>query len=113
MKWLPLLLLVSGCAVLSPKDQVWPARGAFLEVENPTDEKQVVIARDGQGREWPVARIKPGGRACFRWPFIHTTGFLRTDGEDRAVTQQFEPWSSQGWRWQLSGQPVAIPRACR
>lgn len=73
MKWLPLLLLVSGCATANRVD-VWPLRGSLLEVRNPTDAHQVIIARDGQGREWQVARIKPQGRACFRWPFIDGTG---------------------------------------
>lgn len=112
MKWIPLLLLVSGCATANKVD-VWPLRGSLLEVRNPTTDHQVIIARDGQGREWQVARIKPLGRACFRWPFIDGTGYLRTGGEDRITTQRFEPWSSSGWAWQLAGEPVATSRACR
>ena len=112
MKWIPLLLIVAGCASANRVD-VWPQRGSFLEVENPTDSNQVIVARDGLGREWPVARLKPQGRACFRWPFIDQTGFLRTDGADRVVTKRFEPWTASGWTWGLSGEPVADPRACR
>lgn len=112
MKWLPLLLVVAGCGYAN-QVMVWPLRGAFLEVSNPTEEAQIVVARDGQGREWQVARIKAHGRACFRWPFIHQNGFLRTDGDDRIVTQQFEPWSAAGWSWPLAGQPVQNAQACR
>lgn len=112
MKWLPLLLIVAGCASAN-RPEHWPLRGSFLEVENPTDERQVVIARDGLGREWPVARLKPHGRACFRWPFIDQTGYLRTDGQDRIVTKRFEPWTESGWTWKLSAEPVPNPRACR
>ena len=112
MKWLPLLLIVAGCASANRAEH-WPFRGSFLEVENTTGENQVVIARDGYGREWPVARVKPQGRACFRWPFIDQTGFLRTDGDERIVTQRFEPWTASGWTWALAGEPVANPRACR
>jgi hypothetical protein len=112
MKWIPLLLLVVGCAA-NNRYARWPYRGSMLAVENPTPNHQVVIARDGAGREWVVARIKPRGRACFRWPFVDNSGFLRTDGEDRVVTERFEPWSADGWEWQLSGQPVANPQVCR
>ena len=112
MKWIPLLLLVAGCAA-NNRYARWPSRGSMLAVENTTAQNQVIVARDGLGREWVVARIKPRGRACFRWPFIDNTGFLRTDGEDRVVTQQFEPWSADGWEWTLSGEPVANPQVCR
>lgn len=113
MKSVPLLLLlVVGCAPMK-RYAHWPYQGSMLAVKNPTTDHQVVIARDGQGREWVVARIRPQGRACFRWPFIDNTGFLRTDGDDRVVTQRFEPWTADGWEWPLSGQPVASPQACR
>lgn len=112
MKWLPLLLILAGCASANRPER-WPLRGSFLEVQNFTDTDQVVIARDGYGREWPVARVKPQSRACFRWPFVDQTGFLRTDGEDRIVTKRFEPWTASRWTWPLSGEPVASTQACR
>jgi hypothetical protein len=112
MKWLSLLLLVTGCAA-NNRYARWPYRGSMLVVQNPTTEHQIVVARDGEGREWVVARIKPRGRACFRWPFVNSTGFLRTDGEDRVITERFEPWTADGWEWQLSGQPVPNPQVCR
>jgi hypothetical protein len=112
MKWLPLLLIVSACAFDSHYAK-WPLRGAMLSVQNPTAQEQVVIARDGRGREWVVARIKPQARACFRWPFIDNVGLLRTDGGDEISTEPFEPWSADGWEWDLNGQPIANPRVCR
>ena len=114
MKWLPLLLIVSGTGCASTGHYAkWPLRGAMLSVQNPTSQEQVVIARDGRGREWVVARIKPQSRACFRWPFIDGTGLLRTDGADAVSTEPFEPWSADGWEWEMFGQPVANPRVCR
>lgn len=112
MKWLPLLLIVAGCGYANAV-KVWPARGALLEVENRTAQPQIVFARDGLGREWQVARIRPQGRACFRWPFIDQTGFLRTAGPDPIVTKPFEPWSEDRWTWTLGGEPVPNPQACR
>jgi hypothetical protein len=111
MKWLPLLLIVSGCGLNQYRK--WPARGSMLSVRNPTSHEQIVIARDGVGREYVVARIKAQGRACFRWPFIHQVGLLRTTGEDGVSTEPFEPWSEDGWEWELYGQPVANARVCR
>lgn len=114
MKWIPLLLIVAGCALpFSGEYRHWPYRGAMLAVHNPTSRAQVVIARDGRGREWVVARIKPQGRACFRWPFVDFIGVLRTDGADSLSTAPFDPWSADGWEWELLGQPVANPDVCR
>jgi hypothetical protein len=110
----PLLLIVSGCALnLSGEYRKWPLRGAMLAVRNPTAHDQTVVARDGRGREWIVARIKSRDTACFRWPFIDYVGVLRTDGLDGVSTDPFEPWSADGWEWELFGQPVANPQVCR
>lgn len=112
LQWLPLVFLMTGCAAAN-RPEHWPYRGSFLEVSNPTAHAQVIVAQDGQGREWQVARIKPQGRACFRWPFIDRTGVLRTSGTERVVSSPFDPWSAGRWSWDLTSEPVQDIKACR
>lgn len=111
LQWLPLVLALAGCASAT-RPEHWPYQGSFLEVRNPTEAAQIIVARDGQGREWQVARIKAQGRACFRWPFIDRTGVLRTNGTERVVSSSFEPWTASRWSWDLTSDPVQDPSAC-
>jgi hypothetical protein len=91
----------------------WPYRGPMLLVTNPTQAQFVVFARDGDGRQWATVTVKPNGRACFRWPFIHTIGYLVAAGSDTLTTDAFEPWSADGWEWSGQVGPVANPKVCR
>lgn len=91
----------------------WPYRGPMLLVTNPTPTKLIVSARDGMGREWITATIKPNGHQCFRWPFIHAIGQLVAAGSDTLTSEPFEPWSAHGWEWSGQFEPVPNPRVCR
>jgi len=91
----------------------WPYRGPMLMVTNPTQGQLVVRARDGMGRELITATVKPNGRQCFRWPFIHEIGYLIAAGSDTLTTRSFEPWTADGWEWSGQFEPVANPKICR
>ncbi|HEV8264368.1 MAG TPA: hypothetical protein VGQ06_05410 [Gemmatimonadales bacterium] len=106
-----LTLTLTACASLQYSH--WPYRGPMLMVSNPTTAPLVVLARDGVGRELVTAKIKPHGRQCFRWPFIHAIGYLVAAGSDTLTSQPFEVWSAHGWEWSGQFEPVANPRACR
>jgi hypothetical protein len=103
---------VAACASAN-KYARWPYRGPMLLVTNPTNSQLVVSARDGMGRELVTATIKPKGRQCFRWPFIHAIGYLIAAGSDTLTTEPFEPWSADGWEWSGQFEPVSNPKVCR
>ena len=108
----PLLALaLSACATVQYAR--WPYRGPMLMVQNPTASRLIVRARDGVGREWVTASIKPHGKSCFRWPFIHTVGYLIAAGSDTLTSRAFEPWTADGWEWSGQFEPVANPSVCR
>jgi len=109
----PLLLLALTACAATLRYARWPYRGPMLMVQNPTQNRLIVSARDGVGRELVTARIGPHGKACFRWPFIHTIGYLVAAGSDTLATEPFEPWSADGWEWSGQFEPVANPRVCR
>ena len=111
--FLPLLVVALGACASLHNYARWPYRGPMLMVQNPTQNRLIVSARDGVGREWITATIKPHGKACFRWPFIHTIGYLVAVGSDTLTTEPFEPWSADGWEWSGQFEPVANPRVCR
>ena len=105
-----LVLTLFGCASANTYAR-WPYRGPMIEVTNPSHTNVVVTSVDAEGRALVTARIKPQGRACFRWPFIHRVGYLFAESTS---TQPFEPWEADGWSWVAgSDAPTPNPRACR
>jgi hypothetical protein len=113
MKVFASLLVLALSACVYGNYARWPYRGPMLMVQNPTAKRVIVRARDGVGREWITASIKPHGQSCFRWPFIHTVGYLIAAGSDTLMSQAFEPWSADGWEWSGQFAPVANPKVCR
>lgn len=113
MKILASVLVLTLTACMTANYAHWPYRGPMLMVENPTGNRMIVRARDGAGREWVTASIKAHGKSCFRWPFIHTVGYLIAAGADTLVSQAFEPWTADGWQWSGAPAPVANPNVCR
>jgi len=111
---IPVLAIAALAACASANKYArWPYRGPMLMVTNPTQSRLVVSARDGQGRELVTATIKPNGKQCFRWPFIHAIGYLIAAGSDTLMTEPFEPWSADGWEWSGQFEPVSNPKVCR
>ena len=107
------LVSLAGCANLTQYAR-WPYRGPMMMVRNSTSASVVVTARDGVGRELVTARIGPNGKQCFRWPFIHETGYLTARAQgDTLTTEPFKPWSADGWEWSGELEPVSNPRVCR
>lgn len=105
---------LAACAGVNTRSYArWPYRGPMLMVTNPTQNRLVVRARDGMGREIVTATIKPNGKECFRWPFIHAIGYLIAAGSDTLTTEPFEPWSADGWEWTGQFEPVSNPNVCR
>jgi hypothetical protein len=113
MRVLVSLLAVTLTACMTTSYAHWPYRGPMLMVQNPTENRVIVRARDGVGREWITASIKPHGKSCFRWPFIHTVGYLIAAGSDTLTSQAFEPWSADGWEWSGQFVPVKNPNVCK
>ena len=108
------LATLAACATANTRRYArWPYRGPMLMVTNPTQQRLVVMARDGQGREIVTATIKPNSKQCFRWPFIHAIGYLVAAGSDTLTTDPFEPWSADGWEWSGQFEPVSNPNVCR
>ena len=108
------LTTLAACATANTSHYArWPYRGPMLMVTNPTPNRLVVRARDGMGRELVTATIKPHGKECFRWPFIHAVGYLIAAGSDTLMTEPFEPWSADGWEWAGQFEPVSNPKVCR
>jgi hypothetical protein len=103
-----------GCAGTIRNTQ-WPYRGPMMMVRNPTPHTVVVLARDGTGRELITARVRPNGKQCFRWPFIHAIGYLvaAESPRDTLTTEPFQPWSADGWEWSGQPEPTSNPNACR
>ena len=108
-----LLALSLTACMMTTRYARWPYRGPMFMVQNPTQRPLVVSARDGAGRELVTATIKPNGKSCFRWPFVHTVGYLIASGSDTLMTQAFEPWTADGWEWSGKFEPVANPKVCR
>src|SRR6202165_3130371 len=95
---IPLLALAVLAACASANRYArWPYRGPMLMVTTPTHSRLTVMARDGMGRELVTATIKPNGKQCFRWPFIHAIGYLIAAGGGPLPTEAFGAWGADGW----------------
>ena len=95
-----LLLLLLGCAPNSRSYAHWPYRGPMMEIHNAGTVQRVVLARDGEGRVWPLVAVGPNRSISARWPFIHAAGaLLWVEGRDTLGTKYFEPWTADCWSW--------------
>jgi hypothetical protein len=112
VKWLLLIPLVAGCATMT-RYAHWPYQGPMLKVTNSTPRHRLISVRDGAGRELVKARLAPGRSLCFRWPFIDGVGHMIAAGSDTLSTGRFEPWTADGWVWDVAREPVADPSVCR
>ncbi len=106
------LFVLAGCASIKNYAR-WPYRGPMLLIRNTTHARRIILARDGVGRELVTSSVAPRGRYCFRWPFVHEAGYLLATGPDTVMSARFEPWTADGWRWDMENDPVADPKVCR